>query len=86
MGNLPKLLSKLTHFFVKHAGKIRFGITGSKRHSSNLEQGGLKISAKIIFQNSNETITEKMKNKLAPLIEEYNKKTLIAIRTCNQFF
>ena len=46
----------------------------------------LKISAKIIFQNSNETITEKMKNKFAPLIEEYNKKTLIAIRTCNQFF
>ena len=27
-----------------------------------------------------------MKKKLAPLIEEYNKKILIAIRTCNQIF
>ena len=69
MGNLPKLLSKLTHFFVKHAGKIRFGITGSKRHSSDVEQGGLEIPAKIIFRNSNEIINE-MKKKLAQTIEK----------------
>ena len=49
-------------------------ITGSKKYSSNLEQGGLQIPAKIIFQNSNERIIEEMKKKLAPLIEEYNKK------------
>ena len=46
----------------------------SKRYSSNQEQGGLEIPAKIIFQNSNERIIEEMKKKLAPLIEEYNKK------------
>ena len=27
-----------------------------------------------------------MKKKLSPLIEEYNKKTLIAIRSCNKNF
>ena len=27
-----------------------------------------------------------MKKKIALLIKEYNKKTLIAIRTCNQIF
>ena len=43
-----------------------------KRYSSNLEQGGLEIPAKMIFQTSNETIIEEMKKKLAPLIEEYN--------------
>ena len=53
--HLPKFMSKLAHFFVKHAGKVRCEITGSKRYSSNLEQeGGLEIPAKIIFQNSNE--------------------------------
>ena len=49
-------------------------ITGSKRCSSDLEQGGLEIPAKTIFQNSNEGIIEEMKKKLAPLIEDYNKK------------
>ena len=70
MGHLPKFMSKLTHFFVKHARRIRCEITGSKRYSFDLEQGGLEIIAKIIFQNSNERIIEEMRKKLAPLIEE----------------
>ena len=72
--HLPKFLSKLAHFFVKHAGKIRCEITVSKRCYFDLEQGDLEIPAKIIFQNSNERIIEEMKKKLAPLIEQYNKK------------
>ena len=72
--HLPKFLSKLAHFFVKHAGKIGCEITVSKRCSFDLEQGDLEIPAKIIFQNSNERIIEEMKKKLAPLIEQYNKK------------
>ena len=67
-------MSKLAHFFVKHEGEIRCEITGSKRYSSDLEQGGLEIPAKITFQNSNERIIEEMKKKFTPLIEEYNKK------------
>ena len=42
-------MSELAHFFVKHAGKIRCEITDSKRYSSNLEQDGLEIPAKMIF-------------------------------------
>ena len=67
-------MSKLARFFVKHAGKITCDITGSKRHSSDLEQGRLEIPAKVIFQNSNERITEQIKKKLDPLVEEYDKK------------
>ena len=85
VGHLPKFMSKLAHFFVKHAGKIRCEITGSKRYSSDLEQGGLEIPAKIIFQNSNERIIEEMKKKLAPLIEEYNKKQLLYVRVIRFF-
>ena len=86
MCHLPKFMSKLAHSFVKHTGKIRCEITGSKRYSSDLDQGGLEIPAKIIIQNSNKRLIEEMKKKLAPLIKEYNKKTLVAIRTCNQIF
>ena len=74
VGHFPKCMSKLAHFFVKHAKKIRCEITGSKRHSSDLEQSGLEIPAKIILQNSNKITIQEMKEKLAPLIEEYNKK------------
>ena len=74
VGHLPKFMSKLAQLFVKYARKIRCEITGSKKCSSDLEQGGLEIPAKIIFQNSNERIIEEMKKRLAPLIEEYNKK------------
>ena len=58
VGHLPKFMSKLAHLFVKHAGEIRCEITGSKRYSSDLEQGGLEIPANIIFQNSNQRIIE----------------------------
>ena len=51
-----------------------FLTTSSKRYSSDLEQGGLEIPAKIIFQNSNERIIEEMKKKLTTLNDEYNKK------------
>ena len=74
MGHLPKFMSKLAHFFVKHARKIRCEVTGSKRYSSDLEQVGLQIPAKILFQNSNEKLIEEMKRKFAPLIKEYNRK------------
>ena len=40
VGHLPKFMSKQAHFFIKHAGKIRCEITGSKRYSSDLVQGG----------------------------------------------
>ena len=74
VGHLPKFMSKPAHVFVKHTGKIRCELTCSKRYSSDLEQGDLEIPAKIIFQNSNERIIEEMKEKLVPLIEEYNKR------------
>ena len=71
--HLPKFMSKLAHFFVKHE-EIRCEITSSKGYSSDLGQRGLEIPAKIIFQNSNERIIEEMKTKVTPLIEEYIKK------------
>ena len=57
----------------------------SKRYYSDLEQGGLEIPAKIIFQNSNERIIEEMKKKLAPLLEECNKKQLLYVHVIRFF-
>ena len=53
VGHLPKFMSKLVHFFVKHAGKTRRAITGSKRYFSDLEQGGFGDSSKNIISEFN---------------------------------
>ena len=53
MSHLQKFLSKLARYFGKHAGKIMCEIIGLKRYSYNLEQVGLEIPAKTIFQTNN---------------------------------
>ena len=49
-----------------------FGDSSKIDISEFKRNSGLEIPAKMIFQNSNETIIEEMKKKLAPLSEEYN--------------
>ena len=43
VGPLPIFMSKLAHFFVMHAGKIRCEITGSKDTLSDLGQGSSMV-------------------------------------------
>ena len=76
MGYLPKFTPKLGHFFIKHAGEIKCEVTGSKRCSTDLEQGCLEILAKTTFLYSNKTILEEIKKKLDPL-ETFIPKHLI---------
>ena len=61
LGHLPNFMSKLVHVFIKYAGEISSEVNISKRYSTNLEQGSLKVSAKITFCNSNEKIIEGIK-------------------------
>ena len=50
---MSKFLSKLTHFFLKHGEVIKSEITGGKKYSKDLEQGGLKIPARLTISNTN---------------------------------
>ena len=68
VGHLPMFMSKPAHFFIKHAGHISCKVTGSKRYSKVLEQGGVEIHAKITFINSIERIIGVAKKKLLPLL------------------
>ena len=47
VGHIPKFMSKLTYFFLKHGGHMKCEITGGKKYSKNLEQGGLEIPARL---------------------------------------
>ena len=73
VGHIPKFMSKLTHFFLKHGGHIKCEITGGKKYSKGLEQGGLEIPARLTISNANKTMTDVMKEKLNLLLVEYRK-------------
>ena len=73
LGHIPKFMSKLTYFFLKHGGHIKCKITGGKKHSKDLEQGGLEIPARLTISNTNKKLTDVMKEKLNPLDEEYRR-------------
>ena len=47
VGHIPKFMSKLTYFFLKHGGHIKCEITGGEKYSKDLEQGGLEIPARL---------------------------------------
>ena len=66
-------MSKLTYFFLKHGRHIKSGITGGKKYSKDLQQGGLEISATMAISNTNKKMTDVMKEKLNSLIEEYKR-------------
>ena len=53
VGHIPKFMSKLTSFFLKHGGHIKFEITGGMKCSKDLEQGRLEIPARLTISSTN---------------------------------
>ena len=42
-GHVPKFLSKITYFFLKLGGDLVVKITGQRRYSRDLDQGGMEL-------------------------------------------
>ena len=62
-------MSTLTYFFLKHGGHIKCEMTGGKKYSKDLEQGGLEIDN----QRYKRKVTDIMKENLNPIVEEYRR-------------
>ena len=73
VGHIPKFITKLTYFFPKYGGHIKCEITGVKKYSDDLEQGGLEILARLTISYANKRMTDIMKEKLNFLVEETRK-------------
>ena len=56
VGHLPRLISTPCNHFIENHGTITCVVTGSRRYSADLEQGGLEIPAKLIFKGDDEVI------------------------------
>ena len=61
VGHIPKFMCKLTYFFLKHYGNIKCEITGFKKYSKDLGQGGFEIPARLAIGNANKRMTDVMK-------------------------
>ena len=49
IGHLPRKLSRVCSLFVRTGGNIRCTVTGRRRYSADLHQGGLEIPCLLLF-------------------------------------
>ena len=52
VGHVPRKLSSICSLFIRRGGSISCRVTGSRRFSEDLPQGGLEIPCLLIFQGS----------------------------------
>ena len=51
VGHLPRKISSACSLFLRCGGEISCIVTGTRRYSSDLEQGGLEIPCTLIFKD-----------------------------------
>ena len=74
VGHVPKFLTKLTFFFLKNAGKLHITVTGPRRYSVDLKQGGLGLPVDFCFTSLNEKLFLQMKEKTLEEVQKYEKQ------------
>ena len=53
VGHIPKFLSKITYFYLKHGGDLLVEIIGKRQYSRDLPQGGMELPALYVFKTAN---------------------------------
>ena len=73
VGHIPKIMSKLTYFFLKHGGHIKYEITSVKKYSKKRKKrtSALEIAATVTISNANKRVADVMKEKMNS--QEYKK-------------
>ena len=74
VGHVPKFLSKSTFFFLKHGGTLTVKVTGERRYSFDLAQGGMEIPAEFIYKSEKKELSDQMKEKTLEEIKKYYER------------
>ena len=53
VGHIPKFLSKITYFYLKHDGDLLVEIIGKRQYSRDLPQGGMELPALYVLRTTN---------------------------------
>ena len=69
IGHLPQKISRICSLFIRRGGTIECIVTGTRRYSADLPQGGLEIACRLLFCGEKKEInkvkllyTKKMKS------------------------
>ena len=74
VGHVPKFLSKITYFFLKLGGDLVVKITGQRRYSRDLDQGGMELPDTYIFTSTDAKMHSKLEILVKEAMEEYSNK------------
>ena len=74
IGHVPKFLSKITYFFLKLGGDLVVKITGQRRYSRDLDQGGMELPGTYVFTSTDAEMHAKLEMLVKEVMEQYNKK------------
>ena len=58
IGHLPKKVSRICSLFLRRERTIRCTVTGTRRYSEDLPQGGLEIPCNLLFSGKQKEIEE----------------------------
>lgn len=62
--HVPRKISSVCSLYIRRGGEIHCRVTGSRRFSADLEQGGLEVPCLLIFQSDNSSYSLKAKKLL----------------------
>ena len=74
VGHVPKFLSKITYFFLKLGGNLVVKITGQRRYSQDLNQGGMELPGTYVFTSTDAEMHAKFEMLVKEPMEQYNNK------------
>ena len=74
VGHVPKFLSKITYFFLKLGGDLVVKITGQRRYSRDLDQGGMELPGTYVFTSTDAEMHAKLEMLVKEVMEQYNNK------------
>ena len=66
VGHLPRKISKICSLFLMRGGTLFCVVTGSRRYSADLPQGGLEVPSKLVFSGKHRRQNQGARGHLPP--------------------
>ena len=79
VGHIPKSLSKITYFYLKHDGDLLVEIIGKRQYSRDLPQGGMELPALYVFKTTNLEMHLQLPSLARKAMKTYNESKTKAI-------
>ena len=72
-------LSQLIFFFLKYEGTLSIKVTGERRFSFDLPQGGMEIPADFVFKTVDAKLHNQMREKVLKELENFEGRRKVGI-------